>query len=99
MKEAINAVEDKFGLPNGWVNADFKKTACPTGKSESESGRLQPTARIDIKDYCSKTTRKIGRPSDIEYSLTTLTFCNFSTSFLLFITSHFKVPFFVSDKL
>ena len=27
MKEAINAVGDKFGLPNGWVNADFKKTA------------------------------------------------------------------------
>lgn len=26
MKEAINAVGDKFGLPNGWVNADFKKT-------------------------------------------------------------------------
>ena len=27
MKEAINAVGDKFELPNGWVNADFKKTA------------------------------------------------------------------------
>lgn len=27
MKEAINAVGDKFGLPNGWVNANFKKTA------------------------------------------------------------------------
>lgn len=27
MKEAINATGDKFGLPNGWVNADFKKTA------------------------------------------------------------------------
>ena len=27
MKEAINAVGDKFGLPNGWVNTDFKKTA------------------------------------------------------------------------
>lgn len=27
MKEAINAVGDKFGLPNGWINADFKKTA------------------------------------------------------------------------
>lgn len=26
MKEAINAVGDKFGLPNGWVNDDFKKT-------------------------------------------------------------------------
>lgn len=27
MKEAINVVGDKYGLPNGWVNADFKKTA------------------------------------------------------------------------
>ena len=27
MKEAINAVGDKFDLPNGWVNTDFKKTA------------------------------------------------------------------------
>lgn len=27
MKEAINAVGDKLGLPNGWVNADFKRTA------------------------------------------------------------------------
>lgn len=30
MKEAINAVGDKFGLPNGWVNDDFKKTASYT---------------------------------------------------------------------
>ncbi len=27
MKEAINAVGDKFGLPNGWINDDFKRTA------------------------------------------------------------------------
>ena len=26
MKEAINRVGDRFGLPNGWLNADFKKT-------------------------------------------------------------------------
>ena len=26
MKEAINHVGDRFGLPNGWLNADFKKT-------------------------------------------------------------------------
>lgn len=30
MKEAINAVGDKFGLPNGWVNDDFKRTASYT---------------------------------------------------------------------
>jgi hypothetical protein len=32
MKEAINAVGDKFGLPNGWVNDDFKRTASYTPK-------------------------------------------------------------------
>ncbi len=26
MKEAINRVGDKYGLPNGWLNADFMKT-------------------------------------------------------------------------
>lgn len=32
MKEAINAVGDRFGLPTGWVNDDFKKTASYTPK-------------------------------------------------------------------
>ena len=27
MKDAINMVGDKYGLPNGWLNADFKNTA------------------------------------------------------------------------
>ena len=27
MKDAINNVGDRLGLPNGWLNADFKKTA------------------------------------------------------------------------
>ncbi|MCD8125425.1 MAG: DUF6036 family nucleotidyltransferase [Lachnospiraceae bacterium] len=26
MKEAVNRVGDRYGLPNGWLNADFKKT-------------------------------------------------------------------------
>lgn len=26
MKEAVNRVGDKFGLPNGWLNMDFQKT-------------------------------------------------------------------------
>ncbi len=26
MKDAINSVGDKYGLPNGWLNADFTKT-------------------------------------------------------------------------
>jgi len=32
MKESINAVGDKFGLPNGWVNDEFKNTASYTPK-------------------------------------------------------------------
>lgn len=32
MKEAINAVGDKFGLPTGWLNDDFKKTTSYTPK-------------------------------------------------------------------
>ena len=32
MKEAINCVGDKFGLPNGWLNDDFKKTVSYTPK-------------------------------------------------------------------
>lgn len=27
LKEAINIVGDKYGLPNGWLNDDFKKTS------------------------------------------------------------------------
>ena len=27
MKDAINSVGDRFGLPNGWMNADFMNTA------------------------------------------------------------------------
>lgn len=27
MKDAINMVGDKYGLPNGWLNADFTRTA------------------------------------------------------------------------
>ena len=32
MKDAINIVGDRFDLPNGWLNADFKKTASYTPK-------------------------------------------------------------------
>ena len=32
MKEAINHVGDKYDLPNGWLNDDFKKTASYTSK-------------------------------------------------------------------
>ena len=32
MKDAINAVGDRYNLPNGWLNADFKKTDSYTPK-------------------------------------------------------------------
>ena len=27
MKDAVNRVGDKMGLPNGWLNADFTRTS------------------------------------------------------------------------
>ena len=30
MKDAINSVGDRFGLPNGWMNAEFMNTASYT---------------------------------------------------------------------
>ena len=32
MKDAINMIGDKHGLPNGWLNADFKKTGSFSSK-------------------------------------------------------------------
>jgi len=32
MKDAINTVGDKYGLPNGWLNDDFKNTTSYTDK-------------------------------------------------------------------
>ena len=32
MKDAINNVGDKYGLPHGWLNADFKKTGSFSNK-------------------------------------------------------------------
>ena len=32
MKDAINSVGDRMGLPNGWLNADFMKTTSYTPK-------------------------------------------------------------------
>lgn len=37
MKDAINYVGDKFGLPNGWLNADFMKTASYSSKLDQHS--------------------------------------------------------------
>ena len=32
MKDAINRIGDRYGLPNGWINADFIKTSSYTSK-------------------------------------------------------------------
>ena len=37
MKEAVNLVGDKFGLPNGWLNMDFKKTKSYSDKLSAVS--------------------------------------------------------------
>ncbi len=37
MKDAINSVGDKYDLPNGWMNDDFKKTDSYTPKIEQYS--------------------------------------------------------------
>lgn len=37
MKDAINSVGDRFGLPNGWLNADFMRTASYTPKLDQYS--------------------------------------------------------------
>ena len=37
MKDAINHVGDKFGLPNGWLNADFTHTGSYSPKLDEVS--------------------------------------------------------------
>ena len=37
MKDAVNYVSDKFGLPNGWLNADFMRTGSYTPKLDEFS--------------------------------------------------------------
>lgn len=37
MKDAINRVGDRFGLPNGWLNSDFTNTGSYSSKLEEVS--------------------------------------------------------------
>lgn len=46
MKEAINYVGDKYGLPNGWLNDDFKNTESYTPKIEQYSKFYRSYANI-----------------------------------------------------
>ena len=44
MKDAINHVGDKFGLPNGWLNADFTRTGSYSPKLDEVS--------VHYNDFC-----------------------------------------------
>lgn len=46
MKDAINHVGDKFGLPNGWLNADFMRTASYSSKLSEYSGYYRTFSNI-----------------------------------------------------
>ena len=48
MKEAINAVGDKYELPNGWLNADFMKTASYTPRINQFSEYYKTYSNIVI---------------------------------------------------
>lgn len=37
LKDAVNSVGDRFGLPNGWLNADFMRTSSYTPKLDQYS--------------------------------------------------------------
>lgn len=46
MKDAINYVTDTFGLPNGWLNEDFKNTRSYTPKLVQYSKRYRTFSNI-----------------------------------------------------
>jgi hypothetical protein len=46
MKDAINLVGDKHGLPKGWLNADFQKTSSYSGKLYEVSQYLATFSNI-----------------------------------------------------
>ena len=46
MKDAINRVGDKMGLPNGWLNADFKKTTSFSDKLQEVSVYYKTFANV-----------------------------------------------------
>ena len=66
MKEAINHIGDKFGLPNGWLNADFMKTSSYTPKLVSFSKPYKSfnqvlNVRIVSGEYLIAMKLKSGR--------------------------------------
>lgn len=46
MKDAVNRVRDKYNLPNGWLDADFMKTASYTPKLDEYSVRYRQFSNV-----------------------------------------------------
>lgn len=66
MKEAANRVGDKFGLPNGWMNMDFKKTKSYSDKLSEVSVYYKTfsnilTVRIVTAEYLIAMKLMSGR--------------------------------------
>jgi len=66
MKDAINLVGDKFGLPNGWLNADFMKTSSYSPKLSSYSKTYRTfnqvlNVRMVSEEYLIAMKLKSGR--------------------------------------
>ena len=66
MKDAINHVGDKFGLPNGWLNADFMQTSSYSPKLSGYSKHYKtfnqvPNVRYISGEYLIAMKLKSGR--------------------------------------
>ena len=51
MKDAINHVGDRLGLPNNWLNADFKKTDSYSDKLLQVSVYYKTFSNFESEDY------------------------------------------------
>ena len=66
MKDAINSVRDHFGLPNGWLNEDFKNTGSYTSKIVEHSQYYKTysnvlTVRTVSSEYLIAMKLRAGR--------------------------------------
>lgn len=73
MKDAINIVRDKYDLPTGWLNADFKKTNSYTPKLSQFSTYYKTyfgvlTIRTISAEYLIAMKLCSGRPYKNDYS-------------------------------
>ncbi len=63
MKEAINSVGDKFNLPSGWLNEDFKKNCfifhqtCPI---------LDPLQIVLWGSFCAKDICRVSNCNEVK---------------------------------